>query len=122
MLCRVCKRELTSPICSFCGEDNSAYIKENENSGSAVNYKSAEKKDLSDKKQITKKKKYKIDYKKLIRLIVAIIIVAAAVIIIKNFLSSPKEEAPKANKSLFSSDMLGVYSGGRYVFCNESNC
>ena len=31
MICKVCKRELDSPVCSFCGEDNSSLWGQGEN-------------------------------------------------------------------------------------------
>ena len=81
MICRVCKRELDSPVCSFCGEDNTPYMNQEDslvnNSDGILEESSVEPEDkpIEEKKKI---RKYNIDYNKLMRLGVALVLMVLA--------------------------------------------
>ena len=86
MLCRVCNRELKSPICEFCGEDNTAYMK---NADTEIKESIAENEPeikKSEKKKSPKVRKYKIDYKKLIRLVIIVAVIIIAIVFIKGLI------------------------------------
>ena len=60
MICRVCKRELDSPVCSFCGEDNTPYMNQEDslvnNSDGILDESSVEPEDkpIEEKKKIVR--------------------------------------------------------------------
>ena len=120
MVCKVCKRELTEAVCSFCGEDNSAYIasleeKEAELSEEYTN-------DVAfEEPEETKIKKFKIDYKKLAALIGVLIVIVAAIVIVISWLVPSKSQNAEDNGALFSSEMLCVYQNGEWGYISSSD-
>ena len=75
MLCRVCKRELgDSPVCSFCGEDNTPYIQAKEDV-KKLNEAAAPKAEAKAQKEFKVKSNYKINYKKLARFVIIILLI-----------------------------------------------
>jgi len=116
MVCRVCKRELKSPVCEFCGEDNTAYMNgKDTDKTEEISKNATETRDLKKDKSV-KVKKYKIDYKKLIRLIVIVLLIVVAISFIKSMFKKEKVTVEVESKGIFSSDMLAVYSGGEWGY------
>ena len=116
MVCRVCKRELTEEVCSFCGEDNSPYMQSDVNEETAVHSE-------EPKTEIKKKKtKYKLNKRKLARLVVIVICIIAFVFCVaKIFGGDKKEENVQTPKNLFSSGMLAVSVNGEWGYINADN-
>jgi len=120
MVCKVCKRELSSPVCSFCGEDNSAYISNQENS-----------EDIQSDNGFTdaaetvteevKIKKFKIDYKKLFALIGILILIVTAIVIVINWLIPSDNTGAEDAHTLFSSEMLCVCENGEWGYICSSD-
>ncbi len=120
MVCRVCKRELDSPVCSFCGEDNSAYI-DNDTNLSQMDTGAENVRVIEEAEPQKKVKKYKIDYRKLIGLISAVILIIAAVIIIVSWIIPNKEEPVVNTDTLFTSDTLAVCLDGEWGYISKDD-
>lgn len=116
MVCKVCKRELTSPVCSFCGEDNSDYIdtQEKDDATSPDTNASFDRDKMYD--DDVKIKKYKVDYKKLAALVGVLILIVAAIIIVVSWLTPNKDEKADKSNALFSSQMLLVCQNGEWGY------
>ncbi|MBR2405210.1 MAG: WG repeat-containing protein [Clostridia bacterium] len=113
MICRVCKRELDSPVCSFCGEDNSDYMKNHIEQNDASVEKSMTETTPQTRARV---RKYKIDYKKLAGLVLALALIVAAIVLVVRWFSSSGDDAPARHNELFSSDMLAVYANGEWGY------
>ncbi len=121
MVCKVCKRELSSPVCSFCGEDNSDYINANEKEDAPVpDIDTSYIRDEAYDDDV-KIKKYKIDYKKLAILVGALILIVASIIIIISWITPNKDSKLIKNDELFSSDMLCVCQNGEWGYISSSD-
>ena len=121
MVCRVCKRELESPICSFCGEDNTPYMNNNDVQKIEKVMEPAPEKTDYDNKKIRTVKKYKIDYKKLSKIIIGLVLIVLLVIIIKGMFKKEEVVIPADPRPIFSSDMLAVYSEGEWGYVALGN-
>ncbi len=120
MVCKVCKRELTSPVCDFCGEDNSAYMELQEKGGDAQPEQYIN--NLSEEKQgEVKIKKFKIDYKKLFVLIGVLALIIAAIVIVISWLIPSNDKNDTEKGILFSSDMLSVCENGEWGYISSSD-
>ncbi len=116
MVCKVCKRELTSPVCSFCGEDNSDYTDTNETKKTEeldANTSYIRDEAYDDDVKI---KKYKVDYKKLAAFVGVLLLIFAAIIIIISWLKPNKDAKTVKNDVLFSSEMLAVRQNGEWGY------
>ncbi len=118
MVCRVCKRELESPICSFCGEDNTSYMNDKDAEKIENQAEILPEKTTGEKKKPAKIKKYKLDVKKLIKLIVVVGVIVALIVIVKGMFNKKEEVIPPDPRTVFSSDMLAVYSDGEWGYVN----
>ena len=118
MICRVCKRELDSPVCSFCGEDNSDYIKNHAEQGAAQSEQSMTEPTPQTPARV---RKYKIDYKKLAGLIGALVLIVAAIVIVARWFSSSGDEPATKSQGLFSSDMLAVCANGEWGYISSAD-
>lgn len=104
MVCKVCKKELSSPICSFCGEDNTKEFytqKENEDKISQ----SKRQKLIHERTR-----KVRINYKRVFIILVCAAILFFAIKYVASLFKPNETESKKAEKNLFSSGMLAVKS------------
>ncbi len=116
MVCRVCKRELDSPICTFCGEDNTPYMNNKEQEENERIKETVPETVLPQKEKTSKVKKYKLDFKKLLRLLIILGVIIILVTLIKGMFSKKEEEIPADPRVVFSSDMLALYSDGQWGY------
>ncbi|MBQ4526959.1 MAG: WG repeat-containing protein [Clostridia bacterium] len=117
MVCRVCKREIDSPVCSFCGEDNTPWIeaaRETVKSDEAVE-------NIEPVSEPVVRRKYRIDYKKLVRLIGVVVAIILVIWFVSSLFSSDTKKAEPANNTLFTDGMIAVRSGQEWGYINSDN-
>lgn len=119
MVCKVCKREIDSPVCSFCGEDNTPWINAAKDADPEPEKSNPAPTDGGSSKPAVRK--YKVDYKKLVRLLIALTVVIVFVVLVVSMFSSDKKKQPKISDTLFTNDMIAVKSGSEWGYINSEN-
>lgn len=119
MICRVCKKEIKeSKICSFCGEDNTPFTDIPEEIADIAQTDTPEEKSYF-KKLYKEGKKYKLNKKKLLRLIIAVALIVILIVVVLGFFKKDEPRATQtADTPLFSSEMLGVRANGEWGYIN----
>lgn len=113
MVCKVCKKELDSPICSFCGEDNSKeFYAQNKSESTPSRIKNS-------RKLYGKKKKLRINFKRVFVLAVSLLVLIFAVRFVISLFKSDDSKSVKTEKTLFSSGMLAVKSDGLWGYLSS---
>ncbi len=120
MICRVCKRELSSPVCGFCGEDNSSLW------SSEQGYSIQERKAQSDEKDGAlagkrKRKKSGINYGRVVVAVLILALIVGAIWFVVSLFGKDDAPPPVETENLFSSGMLAVCTNGEWGFVNKEN-
>ncbi len=121
MVCRVCKKELTNPICDFCGEDNSPYMQE----APAEKVIEESKEAIGDKKKKSgykEKSRYKLNKKKLLRFVVIVVCIIFLISAAVRFFGKDENSlSQKAPDNLFTSGMFAVSVNGQWGYINSED-
>lgn len=126
MICRVCKKEIDAPVCYFCGEDNSAWINREDSAPEKTVDAELEPEAISDDLEhghTRHVRKYKIDKKKLIRLLAIIIAVILVIILLSSLFGSEEDSSSGVEDGLFVGGMLLVRNGNEwgYISINDAS-